>query len=170
MLLRWRGTCADNRRTGEVRMTTAAENEFLTRIGPGTPMGALLRQYWLPPCLSSQLVADGDPVRLALLGEKLIAFRDSAGQIGVLRSSLPASLRLAVLRPQRGMRAALRLSRLEVRHRRQLPRHAQFAGAIRICATRSRHGPIARPSATGSSMSIWASAPRRRRCRRSRRS
>src|SRR5580700_6327541 len=57
-------------------MTTSAENELLTQIGPGTPMGALLRQYWVPACLSSELIADGDPVRLALLGEKLVAFRD----------------------------------------------------------------------------------------------
>jgi phenylpropionate dioxygenase-like ring-hydroxylating dioxygenase large terminal subunit len=70
-------------------MTTEAETEFLTRIGPGTPMGALMRQYWLPACLSSEMVADGDPLRLMLLGEKLIAFRDSAGRVGVLDHRCP---------------------------------------------------------------------------------
>jgi phthalate 4,5-dioxygenase len=70
-------------------MTTPSENELLTRIGPGTPMGALLRQYWMPACLSSELIADGDPVRLALLGEKLIAFRDSSGKIGILDHRCP---------------------------------------------------------------------------------
>ena len=70
-------------------MTTQAENEFLTRVGPGTPMGALLRQYWTPACLSSELKADGDPLRLMLLGEKLIAFRDSAGRIGVFDHRCP---------------------------------------------------------------------------------
>jgi phthalate 4,5-dioxygenase len=70
-------------------MTTQSENEFLTRIGPGTPMGALMRQYWIPACLSSELTADGDPLRLMLLGEKLIAFRDSAGQIGVFDHRCP---------------------------------------------------------------------------------
>jgi phthalate 4,5-dioxygenase oxygenase subunit len=70
-------------------MTTEAENELLTRVGPGTPMGTLMRQYWLPACLSSELVADGDPLRLMLLGEKLIAFRDSAGRIGVLDHRCP---------------------------------------------------------------------------------
>ena len=65
-------------------MTSRAENELLTRVGPGTPMGALMREYWLPACLSSELAADGDPVRVMLLGEKLIAFRDSAGKIGIL--------------------------------------------------------------------------------------
>src|SRR5260370_9713941 len=70
-------------------MTPRAENELLTQIGPGTPMGALLRQYWVPACLSSELIADGDPVRLALLGEKLVAFRDSSGKIGILDHRCP---------------------------------------------------------------------------------
>jgi phenylpropionate dioxygenase-like ring-hydroxylating dioxygenase large terminal subunit len=70
-------------------MTTHAENELLTEIGPGTPMGALMRQYWVPACLSSELEADGDPLRLMLLGEKLIAFRDSAGGIGVFDHRCP---------------------------------------------------------------------------------
>jgi len=70
-------------------MTSQAENELLTRIGPGTPMGALMRQYWLPACLSSELKADGDPLRLLLLGERLVAFRDSAGRIGVFDHRCP---------------------------------------------------------------------------------
>jgi phthalate 4,5-dioxygenase len=70
-------------------MTSRAENELLTKVGPGTPMGALMRQYWLPACLSSELTTDGDPLRLMLLGEKLIAFRDSAGRIGVLDHRCP---------------------------------------------------------------------------------
>jgi phthalate 4,5-dioxygenase oxygenase subunit len=70
-------------------MTTQAENEFMTRVGPGTPMGALMRQYWVPACLSSELVADGDPLRLLLLGEKLLAFRDSAGRIGIFDHRCP---------------------------------------------------------------------------------
>jgi phenylpropionate dioxygenase-like ring-hydroxylating dioxygenase large terminal subunit len=70
-------------------MTTAAENELLTRVGPGTPMGELMRQYWLPACLSSELVTDGDPLRLMLLGERLIAFRDSTGGVGVLDHRCP---------------------------------------------------------------------------------
>src|SRR4029077_14103230 len=70
-------------------MTTQSENEFLTRIGPGTPMGALLRQYWVPACLSSELAADGDPLRLALLGEKLLAVRDNSGRIGVFDHHCP---------------------------------------------------------------------------------
>jgi len=70
-------------------MTSQSENELLTRVGPGTAMGMLMREYWLPACLSSELVADGDPIRLMLLGERLIAFRDSAGQVGVLDHRCP---------------------------------------------------------------------------------
>ena len=70
-------------------MTSEAENELLTCVGPGTPMGTLMRQYWLPACLSSELIADGDPLRLMLLGEGLIAFRDSSGRIGILDHRCP---------------------------------------------------------------------------------
>jgi phthalate 4,5-dioxygenase len=70
-------------------MTTAAENEILTRTGPGTPMGLLMRRYWIPAALSSELKADGDPLRLMLLGEKLIAFRDSSGRVGVMDHRCP---------------------------------------------------------------------------------
>ena len=54
------------------------DSEDLVRVGPGTTMGKLMRQYWLPAAMSSELKADGAPMRLMLLGEKLIAFRDSA--------------------------------------------------------------------------------------------
>jgi phenylpropionate dioxygenase-like ring-hydroxylating dioxygenase large terminal subunit len=65
------------------------ENELLTRVGPGTPMGSLLRQYWIPACLSSELAPDGPPLRLMLLGEKLIAFRDSGGRVGIMDHRCP---------------------------------------------------------------------------------
>jgi phthalate 4,5-dioxygenase oxygenase subunit len=70
-------------------MTSRAEGETLTRTGPGTPMGNLMRQYWLPATKSSELVADGDPVRLMILGEKLIAFRDSSGSVGIMDHRCP---------------------------------------------------------------------------------
>ncbi len=70
-------------------MTTAAEGVELTRTGPGTPMGEVMRCYWIPACKSSELVADGAPVRLMLLGEKLIAFRDSAGRAGIMDHRCP---------------------------------------------------------------------------------
>ncbi|MFZ9298609.1 MAG: Rieske 2Fe-2S domain-containing protein [Hylemonella sp.] len=61
----------------------------LTRVGPGTVMGNFMRQYWIPAGRSSELKADGDPIRLMLLGEKLIAFRDSAGRVGVMDHRCP---------------------------------------------------------------------------------
>ena len=70
-------------------MTTASEGAELTQVGPGTVMGHLMRQYWLPALMSSELERDGPPTRLMLLGEKLIAFRDSAGRVGVMDHRCP---------------------------------------------------------------------------------
>src|SRR5437764_5112274 len=70
-------------------MLTAANNDMLTRVGPGTPMGNLVREYWIPACLSSELKADGEPMRLMLLGEQLIAFRDTDGRIGIMEHRCP---------------------------------------------------------------------------------
>ncbi|MDP6175992.1 MAG: Rieske 2Fe-2S domain-containing protein, partial [Rhodospirillales bacterium] len=70
-------------------MTTAKESEILTQTGPGTLMGELMRQYWLPAAKSSELEADGDPMRFMLLGEKLIAFRDTSGRVGVMDHRCP---------------------------------------------------------------------------------
>ncbi len=70
-------------------MTTVKENEILTQVGPGTLLGELMREYWLPAAQSSELEADGDPVRLVLLGEKLIAFRDTSGRVGVMDHRCP---------------------------------------------------------------------------------
>jgi phthalate 4,5-dioxygenase oxygenase subunit len=66
-------------------MLTHAENERLCRVGPGTDMGNLMRRYWIPALLSSDLPqADGDPRRIQLLGESFVAFRDSGGRVGIL--------------------------------------------------------------------------------------
>lgn len=56
-------------------------SEVLTRVGPGTRMGNLLRRYWVPALMSSEIAEpDGPQVRVGLLGEKLLAFRDTDGQ------------------------------------------------------------------------------------------
>lgn len=65
-------------------MLTREENEMLTRVGPGTPMGDLIRRFWFPALLSSDLVPDGDPRSLRLLGEDLVAFRDTDGRVGIM--------------------------------------------------------------------------------------
>jgi phthalate 4,5-dioxygenase len=70
-------------------MMSPKDSADLTRVGPGTVMGEMFRQYWLPAAMSSELKADGDPMRLLLLGEKLIAFRDSSGRVGVMDHRCP---------------------------------------------------------------------------------
>ena len=71
-------------------MLTAADNEILCRVGPGTAMGNLLRQYWIPALISDELPApDGPPMRLRLLGENLIAFRATSGKVGIIANSCP---------------------------------------------------------------------------------
>ena len=66
------------------------DNERLTRVGPGTPMGTLMRRYWQPILLSSEVAEpDCPPVRVRLLGEDLIAFRDTNGNVGMVDAYCP---------------------------------------------------------------------------------
>jgi phthalate 4,5-dioxygenase oxygenase subunit len=66
-------------------MLSAEENQLLTRVEGDAPMGRIMRGHWLPACLSEELPEpDGDPVRVRLLGEDLVAFRDSKGRVGLL--------------------------------------------------------------------------------------
>src|SRR6266853_2924503 len=77
-------------RWGGRAMLTHEENELITRIEPGTPMGNTLRRYWIPALLASELPApDCPPVRVRLLGEDLVAFRDTEGRIGLLEELCP---------------------------------------------------------------------------------
>jgi phthalate 4,5-dioxygenase oxygenase subunit len=70
-------------------MTNATESEQLTQVGAGTMMGDLMRQYWLPAAKSSEVVAGREPLRLMLLGERLVAFRDHTGRVGVMDHRCP---------------------------------------------------------------------------------
>src|SRR5438270_12765001 len=71
-------------------MLSREDNELLTRVAPGTAMGSLLRCFWQPFALASELPgADSDPVRVRLLGEDLVAFRDSTGTPGLLAANCP---------------------------------------------------------------------------------
>jgi phthalate 4,5-dioxygenase len=66
-------------------MLSVEDNELLTQTNPGMPMGELIRRYWIPALLSEEISApDCPPVRVRLLGEELVAFRDSQGRIGLL--------------------------------------------------------------------------------------
>src|SRR3954453_12940194 len=71
-------------------MLPVEENEMLCRVGPGTPMGNLLRQYWFPAMPSFELPSpDCPPKRARLLGEDLVAFRDSNGDVGMFSTACP---------------------------------------------------------------------------------
>ena len=71
-------------------MLSREDNERLVRVGPGTPMGELMRRYWQPALLSWEVdEKDGAPVRVRLLGEDLIAFRDSNGRVGLVDAYCP---------------------------------------------------------------------------------
>src|SRR5579864_6571697 len=71
-------------------MLSREDNEFLCRVGPGTPMGDLMRHYWIPAVFPADVPEpDCPPVRLRLLGEDLIAFRDTNGKVGLVANNCP---------------------------------------------------------------------------------
>jgi phthalate 4,5-dioxygenase oxygenase subunit len=71
-------------------MLSAKDNGYITRVGPGTPMGNLFRRYWLPALLAEELPEpDCPPIRLRLLGEDLVAFRTTSGAPAVLDTWCP---------------------------------------------------------------------------------
>jgi len=71
-------------------MLSREDNELLTRITADTPMGNTMRRYWIPALMASELAEpDGAPVRVRLLGEDLVAFRDTEGRVGLLDEYCP---------------------------------------------------------------------------------
>lgn len=71
-------------------MLRAEDNKFLTESGPGTGMGELLRRFWIPVLLSEELPEpDGEPKKIVVLGEELLAFRDTRGVVGIIDQYCP---------------------------------------------------------------------------------
>ena len=71
-------------------MLTTEESERLTRVGAGTPMGNVFRSYWIPVALSAELPEpDSAPMRVRVLGEDLVAFRDTRGAVGLVDAFCP---------------------------------------------------------------------------------
>jgi phenylpropionate dioxygenase-like ring-hydroxylating dioxygenase large terminal subunit len=71
-------------------MLTREDNDRLTRVGPGTPMGELMRRYWIPAGFAHQVEKpDGPPARVMLMGERLVMFRDTKGRVGLLDERCP---------------------------------------------------------------------------------
>jgi phthalate 4,5-dioxygenase oxygenase subunit len=74
-------------------MLTHEDNELLTRVTGDAPMGRMMRRYWIPACLAEEVAEnDGTPVRTTLLGERLVVFRDTAGNLGVVDERCPHRL------------------------------------------------------------------------------
>ena len=110
-------------------MLSREDNELLCRTGPGTPMGELFRRFWLPAMLASDLPGpDSEPWRLQILGERLVAFRDTNGEVGILDRHCPH--RLADLwfgrNEEAGLTCAYHGWKFDVR--RQHRAHAHRAG------------------------------------------
>jgi phthalate 4,5-dioxygenase oxygenase subunit len=71
-------------------MLSVSDNELLTRVGPGTPMGELMRQYWVPALPSAEFPSpDSPPKRMKLLGENLVMYRDTNGDVGLMQNACP---------------------------------------------------------------------------------
>nr|WP_315595617.1 Rieske 2Fe-2S domain-containing protein [uncultured Cupriavidus sp.] len=71
-------------------MLTREDNDVLTQVGRGTPTGELIRRFWIPALLASEIAEPGGkPVRVRLLGEDLVAFRDTDGKVGLLDEQCP---------------------------------------------------------------------------------
>ncbi len=69
-------------------MLTPQENDRITRVGPGTPMGNLLRRYWMPFAAAAEL-ADNPVWKVRLLGEDLVLFRDRSGNLDLIDEPCP---------------------------------------------------------------------------------
>ena len=71
-------------------MLTQEENEILCRVEGDAPMGRLMRQHWLPVCLSEEVEEpEGKPIRVEILGKKLVAYRDAEGKVGLVGEFCP---------------------------------------------------------------------------------
>jgi len=71
-------------------MLSSSDNDILCRVGPGTPMGEMMREYWIPALMSTELDSpDCPPLRLRLLGENVIAFRATSGEAGIVANACP---------------------------------------------------------------------------------
>lgn len=70
-------------------MLSQQNNRLLVETGPGTPMGRLMREYWIPVLRSAQLTSGAAPHRLKIMGQRLIAFRSPEGRVGVMDEACP---------------------------------------------------------------------------------
>ena len=146
-------------------MLSKADNDILTQVGPGTLLGDLMRQYWIPALMTTELPApDCPPVRLRLLGEDLIGFRTTSGKVGIIQNACPhrgASMFFG-RNEEDGLRCVYHGWKFDTAgacvDMPSEPAESNFKNKVR-----TRRLPDAR-SATASSGSTWARERRRRRC------
>ncbi len=133
-------------------MLSTKDNEILTKVGPDTPMGELMRQYWLPFLLSPELEPDGRVLRIRLLGEDLLAFRDSAAMLALfqpiaLTAEPTCSMEMGESRTPRSSRS---------RSRARRTRAYQRASVTHFSQSPCFSPPLADPLCLGPS-AIWLS-------------
>ena len=108
-------------------MLSAENTDLLCRVGRGTPMGDLMRQYWLPVGYSWEYEAEGQPQRVRVLGEDLVVWRTLDGTPAFTQANCPHRGAGFFYGRTEEEGAALRVPRLEVRRRRSVRRHAERA-------------------------------------------
>jgi len=109
-------------------MMTREENELLTRVGPGTPGGELLRRYWQPVAIAQELTEENPTKFVRVLCENLVLFRDKTGRVGLIEDRCSHRGGFSCLRESRREGYCLCLSQLAIRRGGQL-----FGNSIRTC-------------------------------------
>ena len=124
-------------------MMSQEQNDFITRVGPGTPAGKLLRRYWQPVALVDELAGQRPVKAVKLMGEDFVLFRDESGRYGLLDRDCPhrgADLAFGRLEDG-GLRCAFHGWLFDADG--QLPRDAGRAAARNLCASiKSRPIPV----------------------------
>ena len=146
-------------------MLTAEQNQRLTRVGPGTPMGELLRRYWHPIAPSAELGAEHPTKEVRLLGEDLVLYRDASGTPGLIEPSCAhrkANLSYGVPEPN-GIRCAYHGWVFD--ETRPVRRPAVGAGGLEVQGEGTDRSVPPFRSGPGSSSPTWD--PRPFRCCRS---
>ena len=114
-------------------MLRKEQNDLLTQTGPGTPMGQMYRCYWLPALLAEELPENEcPPVRVKLLSERLLAFRDTDGRYGLIDEFCAHRGVSLWFGRNEEVRAALPLSWLEIRRHRPVHRRSLRARGKRL--------------------------------------
>lgn len=125
---------------------SARDNETLTRVGPGTPMGEFLRAYWHPVARSARVIAEDAPIRVRLLGENFVLFRSTDGQLGFFDEACPhrgASLALAH-NAGNGLRCIFHGWKFDVGGKiAQIPTEPDDSAEKLKCAIKPRNYPVA---------------------------